>query len=55
MKIRVVKPDARIWGLLEPDTYIEIDLTEFWKQHEIDDKEYFLEQFIKNKLGVKHG
>lgn len=55
MKIRIVKPDARIWGLLAPDTFVEIDLHDFWKQHEVDDKEYFLEKLIKEKLGVKHG
>jgi len=52
MIIRVIKPDARIWGLLDPDTFVEIDLREFWHQHDIDDNEFFLEQFIKAKLGV---
>lgn len=53
MIIRVVRPDARIWGLLAPDTYIEIDLDEFWRQHDIDENEFYLEEFIKGKLGVK--
>ena len=53
MKIKVVKPNARVWGLLAPDTYVTIDLDEFWRQHDIDENEFFLEQFIKNKLGEK--
>lgn len=53
MIIRVVKPDARIWGLLAPDTYVEIDLDEFWNQHDIDENEFYLEEFLKKKLGIR--
>jgi hypothetical protein len=55
MKIRIVKPnpdegyEGKTKDFLKHNTII-IDLHEFWKQHDIDDKEYFLEKFIKERL-----
>lgn len=56
MKIIVARPSARYEAMLKcfSDSLIEIDLGEFWRQHDIDENEYFLEQFIKEKLqGIK--
>lgn len=56
MKIYVAKPSSeRYKAMLQcfSDSLIEINLSEFWNQHDIDENEFFLEQYLKNKLGIK--